>query len=84
MNQFPITDKPSKGPVLGIVIIIILIILGGIYILTSRQPAEAPSPLDANAPIVELVPDLTDLEIEAQDLNNDLESLDQDAATTTL
>jgi len=84
MNQFPITDKPSKGPVLGIAIIIILIVLGGIYILTSRKPAEAPSPLDIpDNQDVQLVPDLTDLEMEAQSLDSDLQALDQlDAGAT--
>lgn len=42
MNQFPIADRPSKGPMLGIVIIVILIILGGIYILASRDKGQLP------------------------------------------
>lgn len=42
MNQFPIAEQPSKGPMLGIVIIVILIILGGIYILASRDKGQLP------------------------------------------
>ena len=44
MNNFPINDKPSKGPMLGTIIIILIIIIGGIYIISSRQSAETPSP----------------------------------------
>jgi len=87
MNQFPITDKPSKGPVLGIVIIILLIVLGGVYILTSRKPAEAPlvDPINQEQLDIEyqLSQDLDNLEAEAQGLGNDLQTLDQDAEATT-
>jgi len=88
MNQFPIADSPSKGPMLGIVIIIILIILGGIYILSSRSgaPEEPPagtSPIPTESPAGRddgQTEDLTDLETEADALETDLQNLDQEAA----
>ncbi|MBI4136144.1 MAG: hypothetical protein HY481_01125 [Candidatus Vogelbacteria bacterium] len=88
MNQFPIADKPSRGPMLGIVIIIILIILGGIYILSSRSgaPEEPPadtSPIPTESPAgrddIGQTPDLTDLETEARALETDLQNLDREA-----
>ena len=42
MNNFPIAEKPSKGPILGTIIIVLLIIIGGIYILSSRKAPVAP------------------------------------------
>ncbi len=94
MNQFPIADRPSKGPMLGIIIIVLLIILGGIYILSSRggrpeQPADTTIPTDspagrngdgATSPDVGQTPDLSDLETEADGLGADLQNLDQEAA----
>lgn len=51
INNFPINDKPSKGPILGTVIIVLIIIIGGIYIITSKS-GEAPIiPPTDNAPI---------------------------------
>ena len=45
MNNFPIGDKPSsKGPMLGTIIIVILIIIGGIYIISSRRDGETVLP----------------------------------------
>lgn len=60
MNQMPINGQnmsnqsaPSKGPVIGILIIALLIILGGIYILTSREGKDGdvnePAPIDSPA-----------------------------------
>ena len=47
MNNFPIGDaKPSKGPVLGTIIIVILIIIGGIYIISSRRGEVGVTPGD--------------------------------------
>ncbi len=92
MNQFPIADnaeKSSKGPVLGIIIIILLIILGGFYILTSRKTDQTPPPTDSPAGrdgdlnAAANVPDLTDLEADAQSLDNDFQTLDQDIQATT-
>lgn len=40
MNNFPIADKPSRGPMLGTIIIVLLIIIGGIYIVSSRRGEE--------------------------------------------
>lgn len=92
MNQFPIADKPSRGPMLGIVIIVLLIILGGIYILSSRSGAPAPTDLttptdspagrngDVNTPLgAGQTPDLSDLETEASGLGTDLQNLDQES-----
>ena len=47
MNNFPIEEKSSRGPVLGTIIIVILIIIGGIYIITSRPSGEV-TPTDQN------------------------------------
>ncbi len=90
MNQFPIADSPSKGPMLGIVIIVILIILGGLYILSARrgapdQPADTASPTDSPTgafapPDIGQTPNLTDLETEAGGLDTDLQNLNQEAA----
>ena len=45
MNNFPIGEKPSKGPLLGTIIIVLLIVIGGIYIVSSRR-GETPAPTD--------------------------------------
>lgn len=46
MNSFPTNDanKESKGAMIGTIIIIILLIIGGFYVLANRR-AEAPIPL---------------------------------------
>ena len=41
MNNFPINDQPSKGPLWGTIIIVLIIIIGGIYIITSPRGDES-------------------------------------------
>lgn len=42
INNFPMGDKPqSRGPLLGTIVIVLIIIVGGIYIASSRR-AEVP------------------------------------------
>ena len=96
MNQFPIAEKTSKGPTFGIIIIVLLIIIGGIYILTSRSNETSPAgdtpPIDSPAggsgygetvtpaPVAPAPQDVSDLEAEAEALETDLGTLDQEAA----
>ncbi len=46
MNNFPIADKPSRGPLLGTIIIVLIIIIGGIYIMASRKDTPTVPPTD--------------------------------------
>ena len=50
MNNFPIADKPSRGPMLGTIIIVLLIIIGGIYIVSSRRGGEITTPPPTDQP----------------------------------
>lgn len=36
------SEREGKGPVVGIVVIIILLILGGVYLWQSKSPVETP------------------------------------------
>ncbi|MEK7585006.1 MAG: hypothetical protein AAB455_00585 [Patescibacteria group bacterium] len=91
MNQFPMAEKSSKGALFGTIIIILLIILGGIYILASRTPSDVPADetpanttTDANGqPVTSFTTtaentSVADLEAEATGLAADLGSLDQE------
>ena len=88
MNQFPIADKPARGPVFGIVIIVLLIIIGGIYILSSRSEEQPPAdtttvpavPAPTDSPAGREESDLSDLEDEIKALETDLQTLEQEAA----
>ena len=42
LNTNMTSERESKGPVVGIVVIIILLILGGVYLWQSEAPAETP------------------------------------------
>lgn len=42
VNTNMTSERESKGPVVGIVVIIILLILGGVYLWQSEAPAETP------------------------------------------
>ena len=95
MNQFPMAEKSSKGALFGTIIIILLIILGGIYILASRQdgtPSDIPADetpanttTDANGqPVTSFTTtaentSVADLEAEATGLGADLGALDLEA-----
>ena len=64
INNFPINDKPSKGPVLGTIIIVLIIIIGGIYIIASKRGDNAPvvpptdeTPIDGTVPTGSPTPD---------------------------
>lgn len=72
----PITEE-SKGPTIGIVIIVLILLIGGIYIFTSREET---SSINEENPVAEELlnqsnsTEVTDIEADA--LNTDLESLD--------
>jgi len=67
------TDKDgSKGPAIGIVIIILVIVIGGLYIFTTREREDV---IPENDGVNELL---------SQDSSTELESIEADAAATDL
>ncbi len=76
------SDNGSKGPTIGIVIIILVLILGGVYVFSGRDDGSNNEPLpDQDAQEMELLDQGTSTEIEdieADALDTDLEDLDQE------
>ncbi|MEX0918975.1 MAG: hypothetical protein WDZ85_03380 [Candidatus Paceibacterota bacterium] len=70
--------KESKGPTIGIIIIILILVLGGLYVLFGR---EGGLPTDENGQTEALLEQDSSTEldaIEADALNTELEGLDQE------
>jgi len=82
------TQKETKGPVVGIIIIIIILILGAFYFITRDEVA---APIDdgsleaGNAPAaVETDPDANieaEIESDIEAINTDLDELEADLAS---
>lgn len=86
-NQMPLTqnmDKKSKGPLVAVIIILVLIIVGGLYFLKERSAQEVFIPTETEDSVVESLNQQSssdELESIEADLNaTDLENLDQGAA----
>ena len=71
-----ITEE-SKGPTIGIIIIVLILLIGGIYIFTSREEI---SPVDEANPVADELLNQSDstevTDIESDALNTNLDSLD--------
>lgn len=85
------SGKESKGPIVGIVVIIVLLILGGVYLWQAQTPVEAPINNNGTATTTATSTDLetmgtstdpADLEAEAKatDLNELEANLDEVSA----
>lgn len=86
-NQMPLTqnmDKKSKGPLVAVIIILVLIVVGGLYFLRQRANQEVFIPVESGDSVVESLNQQSssdELESIEADLNaTDLENLDQGAA----
>lgn len=77
-------DKKSKGPLVAVIIILVLIIVGGLYFLKERSAQEVFIPTETEDSVVESLNQQSssdELESIEADLNaTDLENLDQGAA----
>lgn len=86
ISSFSPDTNPSKGPLVGAVVIIILLIIGGIYVINSKQGVSSPTPTPTETVTTEPTPslssstDLNDVEKDlgsasTADLDNSLKNL---------
>ncbi|MEK7478126.1 MAG: hypothetical protein AAB645_02045 [Patescibacteria group bacterium] len=83
ISSFSPETNPSKGPLVGAVIIIILLIIGGIYVINSKQgsldvsptPTPTPSASEEPTPSLSSSTNLNDVEKDLGSISTaDLES----------
>lgn len=76
-NPSMTTERESKGPVVGIVVIIILLILGGVYLWQSEAPTETPVETATTT-------DTTTDDLNTQGTSTDESSIEADVNATSL
>lgn len=80
MESNDINKNPeSSGPILGIIIIITLLVVGGLFVFNNRLNAPALTPDE-----IETAPDATTDQLGNQATSTDLESIEADANATDL
>jgi hypothetical protein len=85
----PTQEERNLGPAIGVIVIIALIVLGGLYFWGQRIDRKSPAPMEANSmqdmPAAQLETPGADLgSLEAQGTSDDITSISADIEATNL